>query len=386
MLDELMGRNRNNADAKELEWHDADVCKYYLVDFCPHELFTNTKADLGPCGKIHDDEMRNKFNKDEDNYRKTQTYDEFLRFCNRMLTDLQNRIKKAKDRLLLTQTEDGVPRNLVGPQKEVGEKITMLSAKIADLVDEAEKAGCEGNVEQAQGLMKLSDQLKEERETLRRSLVPHFKDEYQHQKAMEVCDTCGAFLIVGDAQQRIDDHLMGKQHIGYARLRATVERIQEERKKAREARDKEAEDRWRQREKEAEERRKMREKESEERKRSRRDKERKRSRSRSRDRRRSRDRDRDRDRAKRSRSRDRKRRSRSRDRRRSRSRDRRRSRSRGDRRSRRSSRSRSRERRRKSSRSRERSSRDSRDEKSRKRSTESKSKEEEPRKKSESAE
>lgn len=30
----------------------------------------------------------------------------------------------------------------------------------------------------------------------------------QQQKAMEVCDICGAFLIVGDAQQRIDDHLM----------------------------------------------------------------------------------------------------------------------------------------------------------------------------------
>lgn len=31
---------------------------------------------------------------------------------------------------------------------------------------------------------------------------------------MEVCAVCGAFLIVGDAQQRIDDHLMGKQHVG----------------------------------------------------------------------------------------------------------------------------------------------------------------------------
>lgn len=42
---------------------------------------------------------------------------------------------------------------------------------------------------------------------------------------MEVCEVCGAFLIVGDAQQRIDDHLMGKQHMGYARLRAAVEEV-----------------------------------------------------------------------------------------------------------------------------------------------------------------
>lgn len=45
------------------------------------------------------------------------------------------------------------------------------------------------------------------------------------EKQMEVCEVCGAFLIVGDAQQRIDDHLMGKQHVGFARLKAAIEEI-----------------------------------------------------------------------------------------------------------------------------------------------------------------
>ena len=62
MLDELMGRNRNfapdDASARELKWTDPDVCKYYIVQFCPHDLFTNTKADLGTCGKIHDDALK----------------------------------------------------------------------------------------------------------------------------------------------------------------------------------------------------------------------------------------------------------------------------------------------------------------------------------------
>ena len=62
MLDELMGRNRNfapdDAKARELKWTDPDICKYYIVQFCPHDLFTNTKADLGTCGKIHDDALK----------------------------------------------------------------------------------------------------------------------------------------------------------------------------------------------------------------------------------------------------------------------------------------------------------------------------------------
>jgi len=375
MLDELMGRNRNydpnDANAKELKWSDNTVCRYYLVQFCPHELFTNTKADLGPCEKIHDDELKAKFNDEATASKRSLYLDDFLRFCQRMLQDLKSRISRAKERLILTQERDermlagqsnseGAATGATGgANKEMDEKIILLSEKISALVQEAETAGCAGNVEQAQGLLKLSDQLRDERELLLRTAnqinsggaPPSLKDEYAaQQKAMEVCDVCGAFLIVGDAQQRIDDHLLGKQHVGYARLRAAYERIQEERRKAREDRDKELEEARRSRlEKESEERRereKKRDSRSTRRSSRSRSRERRRSRSRSRDRRRrdrSRERRRSRDRGRRDRSRE-KRRDRSRDRSR---RDRSRSRSR-DRRDR--SRDRSRDRRRSRSR------------------------------------
>lgn len=55
------------------------------------------------------------------------------------------------------------------------------------------------------------------------------------EKQMEVCEVCGAFLIVGDAQQRIEDHLTGKQHLGYSKLRKAVEEMHEQRKKERES-------------------------------------------------------------------------------------------------------------------------------------------------------
>ena len=45
------------------------------------------------------------------------------------------------------------------------------------------------------------------------------------EKQMEVCEVCGAFLIIGDAQSRVDDHLMGKQHQGYAKIKTTVEEL-----------------------------------------------------------------------------------------------------------------------------------------------------------------
>ena len=305
------------------------------MEFCPHELFTNTRADLGPCGKIHDDNLKKKFEEDDDSYRKRQYVDEFARFANRMLTELYARIKKAKERLLLTQNEDALPASSSGQHKETEDKINLLTGRIGALVEEAEKAGTEGNVEQAQGLLKLSDTLREEREGLRRQIMPFLRDDYNaHQKAMEVCESCGAFLIVGDAQQRVDDHLMGKQHIGYCRLKAAVDRIEDERRAQREEREKELDERRRKR---------LEEEAAGGSGGGKPDRDRGGSKRRSRSRSRSRDRDRDRDRRRRrSRSRDR-RRSRSRERRRSRTPPRRRSRSPRDRR-----RSRSRDRRRRS--------------------------------------
>ena len=45
------------------------------------------------------------------------------------------------------------------------------------------------------------------------------------QKQMEVCEVCGSFLIVNDAQARVEEHISGKQHMGYAKLRLALEDI-----------------------------------------------------------------------------------------------------------------------------------------------------------------
>merc|ERR1719500_215654 len=184
--------------------------------------------------------------------------EEFLRFSQRLLSDVAMKIKRSKERLLLDQREQ-LAANGISPaqQEEIEMKVEILTEKINGLVDKAEEAGNQGDVEEAQGILKLSDQLKEEREELKQTIgaaQSHTTAEghFGPPKAMEVCETCGAFLIVGDAQQRIDDHLMGKLHVGYARMRATVEQVQEERKRAREQRDAE-------KDKEIEERRKRRE-------------------------------------------------------------------------------------------------------------------------------
>jgi len=47
-------------------------------------------------------------------------------------------------------------------------------------------------------------------------------EEVYKRRPMEVCEICGAMLFIDDAPQRLDDHIQGKQHVGYARIRAYI--------------------------------------------------------------------------------------------------------------------------------------------------------------------
>ncbi|XP_063149317.1 luc7-like protein 3 isoform X6 [Candoia aspera] len=358
LLDELMGRDRNLApDEKRsnVRWDHESVCKYYLCGFCPAELFTNTRSDLGPCEKIHDENLRKQYILDIDRYEKSSRFmkvgyeREFLRYLQSLLAEVERRIRRGHARLALSQTQQSSGQ-AAGPTGKNEEKIQVLTDKIDVLLQQIEELGSEGKVEEAQGMMKLVEQLKEERELLR-STTSTIESFAAQEKQMEVCEVCGAFLIVGDAQSRVDDHLMGKQHMGYAKIKATVEELKEKLRKRTEEPERddrlkkeklEREEREREREREEKERKRRREEEEKEKERARDRERRKRSRSRSRHSSRTSDR-------RSSRSRDHKR-SRSKDRRRSRSRDRRRSRSHD--RSDRKHRSRSRDRRRSKSRDR----------------------------------
>ncbi len=67
-LDNIMGKDRNKSqnEMKIMDEHYSapDVCKYFLISFCPHDLFPNTKQDLGSCTKRHDEKFKKQFESD----------------------------------------------------------------------------------------------------------------------------------------------------------------------------------------------------------------------------------------------------------------------------------------------------------------------------------
>ena len=40
---------------------------------------------------------------------------------------------------------------------------------------------------------------------------------------MQVCEVCGSLLVMNDDPKRMELHLSGKQHVGFQRVRKTLE-------------------------------------------------------------------------------------------------------------------------------------------------------------------
>ena len=86
------------------------MCRSYLVGTCPHDLFTNTKQDLGPCPKVHSEGLKaeyeaasthekSKWGFDYDYMRDMQKY---IDECNRRIDSAQRRLEKTPDEIRQT--------------------------------------------------------------------------------------------------------------------------------------------------------------------------------------------------------------------------------------------------------------------------------------------
>ncbi|KAJ2783977.1 splicing factor [Coemansia javaensis] len=213
LLQELMGELQDSGK----KYTDHDVCKDHLVDFCPNQQFTNTKADLGPCSLVHDDRLREAYQRSADRGR--LGYEEaFYDRLQQLTHDLQRKVRRALDRITAEADE-----RLVNPHKEEKEeRAAMLEERIKQMLGQIEELGEAAHVEEAFGLFRQMERLKGDLGALRQridSVNPMFKNE----KRLEVCDVCGAFLVPNDASKRLDAHNEGKQHQGYIRIQRALE-------------------------------------------------------------------------------------------------------------------------------------------------------------------
>ncbi|KAI3656911.1 hypothetical protein MP638_007354 [Amoeboaphelidium occidentale] len=223
LLDKLMGPERNQNNRKKLNYWDQMVCKNYIVDFCPHDLFVNTKSDLGPCTKVHDDNLKAEYEAAQKGESQNlppgglPNYEHHLYLaCERLVRDLDRKIRKANERL--TQKGDAnIERINQITRDERTERMVVFEEKIKELQEKMENCAMEGLVDEAKDLMRQVETYQSQLEAL--------KQEELMEKKMETCEVCGALLVINDVTDRVTSHLEGKQHNGYIKLRQKYEEL-----------------------------------------------------------------------------------------------------------------------------------------------------------------
>ncbi|VFQ77538.1 unnamed protein product [Cuscuta campestris] len=252
LLDELMGASRNLTEEerkgyKELTWDDKEVCRFYMVRFCPHDLFVNTRSDLGPCPKVHDPKLKESFEKSPRHDAYVPKFEEELaHFCEKLIMDLDRRVKRGQERLDQDEATP-LPSSL---STEKSEQLSRLEENIKNLLEQVESLGEAGNVDEAEALMRKVELLNIEKISLTQKSHQTSLLMMAQEKKMALCETCGSFLIANDAAERTQSHVTGKQHVGYGMVRDFLSEYKAAREKAREeerlAREKESEERRKQ--------------------------------------------------------------------------------------------------------------------------------------------
>ncbi|BBN01293.1 RNA-binding protein Luc7-like 2 [Marchantia polymorpha subsp. ruderalis] len=258
LLDELMGTARNlTAEEKkahrEVRWDDKEVCGCYLVRFCPHDLFVNTKSDLGPCSKIHDLKLKESYEQSSRHDLYVPRFEaELAQFCEKLVQDLDRKVRRGRERL----AQDVDLASLVPISVEKTEQLATIEEKIKKLLEQSENLGEEGKVDEAQALMKKVDLLNAEKAVVMQQASSERGLILSQEKKMALCEICGSFLVANDATERTQSHMTGKQHVGFGMVREYLVQYKERKEKAREeerlSREKELDDKRKQREKEKE--------------------------------------------------------------------------------------------------------------------------------------
>lgn len=103
----------------QLSLTDPKVCRSFLVGTCPHDLFTNTKQDLGQCPKVHSEPLKSEYESSPEKAKYGFEYDymrdmqKYIDECNRRIDAAQRRLEKTPDEI--RQTNDLVSSDRLVP-------------------------------------------------------------------------------------------------------------------------------------------------------------------------------------------------------------------------------------------------------------------------------
>ena len=215
LLEQLMGSNVMASTGNQAtQFTDSKVCRSFLVGDCPHDMFVNTKLDLGLCPKIHSDQLKLDYKQAATTKEYGYEFD-YQRDLAKYVDECNRRVELAQRRLEKTPEEVARSNTLIREATKLEDSIHLALQEVAVL-------GEIGEVTRALDEFYKIDKLKVDKELREKELLDLNTGADDHQK-LQVCDVCGAYLSKLDNDRRLADHFGGKLHMGYSRMRSAAE-------------------------------------------------------------------------------------------------------------------------------------------------------------------
>lgn len=219
MLDGLMGTARDGSDSQRQHLHftDSRVCRAFLLDCCPNDIFASTKLELGECAKVHDPALRADYiiaNKTDDYMYEISALERLQNFVN----EADERTDYLKRKLAETQEE------LTAEETSKLNRVHDLTEKLGKKLAQVDKAEADNDLEGKQKLIEESEKIKKERALAEAEYRKVSRPASSHQQQnLRVCDICSAYLGINDNDSRLADHFGGKLHLGFITVREKLE-------------------------------------------------------------------------------------------------------------------------------------------------------------------
>lgn len=216
LLDSLMGPSRDKSREENQKgdgWKEGNVCKRYLVGFCPNSAqdnwFHNTRRkDMNVCTKIHSDRLRDDFEKHPERNRYEPEYErDFLNF-------LEGIVREAD--AWIARENGNVTGNVTKIPPSVRAKISELKAQSEHLMKHAEEAAEKNEFAASKRSLELADIINKE--------IDELKEKHSFVSTGEaVCDICGVRCKPDEEAA----HRAGRLHEGYTNIRHKVKELRE---------------------------------------------------------------------------------------------------------------------------------------------------------------
>lgn len=218
MLDQLMGSSRNG-EANSISYSDPKVCRAFLLSCCPYTVLAETRLELGECSKMHQLSLRPDYEaaqRKEDHFYDVEACTQLAAF----IGEWDRKIEGFKRKLCSNQ--EALSEEVTGKVNKVQE----LSEKIQFKLEEAEKMGTEGMVEESMRIMEEVETLQAEKSLAEQDYNSSLPDLNIQQQKLRVCEVCSAYLGIHEIDRSLADHFGGKLHLGFKELRDKLAEMQ----------------------------------------------------------------------------------------------------------------------------------------------------------------